>query len=250
MGYWETVKPTYIENWEPALYSLSMAHVDVPLSLEEAEALGGNIVELYELFPEPHIRDISEIVRRLDAATDKFPKGCFVRLGSRSPKDSFVGMKRGFKVQNGREAIELLTGISERMSDDLLLAIKEKYPPHIFVREWIDIPEWSEFRCFMDKRRLVGISQYNYLQGAVYPEIEALHDQIEWAIKMFFDTQFKSACSLPSVIFDVSVTCKGDSLERMWSVKLIEINPFFEHTDPCLFYGHKGFDGSFKFARK
>jgi len=36
---------------------------------------------------------------------------------------------------------------------------------------------------------------------------------------------------------------------RVWEVKLLEVNPFFEMTDPCMFAWKDGFDGSFRFNK-
>jgi hypothetical protein len=35
-AYFALVSPTYIENWNPVLYTLSIPQIDIPLSLREA----------------------------------------------------------------------------------------------------------------------------------------------------------------------------------------------------------------------
>lgn len=286
MNYLERVKPTYIENWPNSLKSLSFADVDVPLSLAEARALGTNIIELGEGFvpktPEqeaqleasytsahaamfsklsggpkvkvvkpPRIEwqpsDISGIISRLDEAVNRFPNGAFVRLGSRSPKDAFW-RGESFKVNSGKEAAELLCATSERMYEDLLLALKYDYTPHIFVRQWLDMPKWQEFRCFMRGRRLVGISQYHYRD--TFPEISERESTLRFGIEQFFN-EFRDKCHLDDVVFDVWVKLLDAGNETAVEAKLIEINPLFEMTDPCLFDWHhpEQFDGSFRFNR-
>ena len=245
LEYRNMVVPTFLENWPHELEQLSIAQVDVPLTLEEAEAIGTNIIELFELFPEPHFRNIRDIVGRLDTAVRKFPNGAFVRLGSRSPKDSLHGYTHGFRVTDGVQAMKLLLGVSERISDDLQAALEWKYEPHIFVREWVIIPQWAELRCFMNGRKLVGISQYNYMSG----HLEFLDKNvtpIRFAVEQFFD-RFKVASHLDTVVFDVFVKHRCLDNVHDWSVKLLEINPFCEFTDPCLFSWKKPeqFDGSF-----
>ncbi|MGH9631898.1 MAG: hypothetical protein ACRD7E_26635 [Bryobacteraceae bacterium] len=255
MSYFEEVKLTYLESWPAALSDLSIPQVEVQLTLEEASALGSNIIELFEAFGEPAGRDISGIRERVDRAIRQFPNGAFVRLGSRSPKDSWRGLREGFRCCDGEKAVGLLTDCSERIADDLQLAIAENYKPRIFVREWQDIPEWSEFRCFMKDRRLVGISQYNYLKKRCFPEIEVQADYLRMAIEDFFE-RFRTACHLDTVIFDVFIKQQVCLLAKtvgscFWQVKLIEINPFFDLTDPCLFRwgADADFDGSFRFIR-
>lgn len=287
MKFFDLSKPTYIENWPNAVKSLSFADVDVPLTLEEARALGTNIQELGQgfipltqeqkdqndraiqwihkkmrdglsenPFNEPQVDfveidwkpyDISSIVERLDAAVKKFPDGAFVRLGSRSPKDAFV---ETFKVHTGAEAVNVLTACSERICDDLHLALDNNYAPHIFVRQWITIPHWQEFRCFMRNRRMIGISQYNYFNA--FPELqnEQTLSSIRFGIDQFF-LQIREACHLDDVVFDVWVKMLKVGNQTGIEVKLIEINPFFELTDPCLFDWHNmdQFDGSFKIKK-
>lgn len=249
MNYFESVKPTYIENWPSRLHNISIAQADVPLTIADAKALGSNMIEWYVFFPSPPGQDISHIEKALDKAIDRFPGGVFVRLGSRSPKDSWKGYKDGFRVANGMAAMEILLDASERIAEDLMLAIKNDYPPHLFVREWIDMPEWAEFRCFQKDNKLVGISQYNYLKNEIYPEILEHHESIQWAIERFFVAQLQPVIHLENVVFDVFVKQRNKNNTTEWVVKLLEINPFFEMTDPCLYTWVNGgdFDGKLRF---
>src|ERR1700735_4576591 len=88
-AYFDDVSPTYIENWPGALCSLSIAQADVPMTLEEAAALGRNIIDFGDAFGAgPH--NIDSLRERTRAAVSRFPFGAFIRLGSRSPKDSWA----------------------------------------------------------------------------------------------------------------------------------------------------------------
>ena len=150
------------------------------------------------------------------------------------------------------DPLRFMLDCSERIYEDLLLAIHENYPPHIWVRQWAEIPRWSEFRCFMRERKLVGISQYNYIDGEVFPEIGRDAGTIRWAIGEQFFPMFRKASHLNDVVFDVwvRVSTMRDNT-RDWSVKLLEINPFFSLTDPCLFkWSGDDFDGSFRFNKE
>ena len=111
-----------------------------------------------------------------------FPRGAFVRLGSRSPKDSWKGHREGFRVLPGTDPLRFILDASERMHEDVMLALQHDYTPTIFVRQWVTIPRWSEFRCFMQGRKLVGISQYDYLEGKTFAEILRDPDVIPWVI--------------------------------------------------------------------
>ncbi|WP_146210255.1 hypothetical protein [Vitiosangium sp. GDMCC 1.1324] len=189
---------------------------------------------------------LEPLLWRLDEALRCFPGGAFVRLGSRSGKDSAYARKNGLRVETAEAAVRLLIEGSERVAFDLRLALRHGYMPHLVVRPWLDIPAWAEFRCFMKQRRLMGISQYDCKQSGPRPEIARNADAIHSAIRSFFP-RFSAASHLEDAVFDVFV----DGLERGGglAVRLIELNPFLAQTDPCLFDWMRpdGFDGSFRF---
>lgn len=249
-NYFELVKPTYIENWPKEMCSLSLAQIGIKLSLKEAEILCSNNIELNDCFDFPKYQDMSILREKIDKEIIKFPKGVFVRLGSRSAKDALYPHKK--KIFTGKEALTNLTACSERINDDLSLAIQYNYESYIWLREWKNIPEWAEFRCFMKDRKLVGISQYNYLKNAKYPEIIKNKEVIVATIKWWFTNFFKEKSHLDTVIFDVYLKKISQGHYSVWECKLLEINPFFELTDPCLFDWRKPeeFKGQFLYNEK
>jgi hypothetical protein len=250
--YWAHVLPTYIENWPSGLYNLSIPQVNLRLPMPRA------FLKLFELVMDGKpISDLAvSYLKALEAKINKeasvFPNGFFVRLGSRSPKDSWTGDREGFKCHDGAKALRLLLDSPERVYDDVALAVAHDYKPQIWLREWIDIPEWAEFRCFMKDRKLIGISKYDYLKEQRYDEIVEIvenADSIRWAIEKFFSDQFLPRIHLDSVVFDIWVKLRARGNEQQWEVRLLEINPFGVFTDPCLFSWKDGgdMDGSFKF---
>ena len=241
--YFAKVCPTYIENWDCRLYELSIPQADVPINTDEARILGSNIWEFNKWFDIKPMRPMDEIRERLENAFELFPKGAFVRLGSRSAKDSIYAQHFGLKANHVDDAMRMLTEASERVAFDLLLAIRNDYDPHIFVREWTEIPKWAEFRCFMKNRKLIGISQYDCKNLGRCPEIGENELRIRSAIEEFFGI-FKEISHLDDVVFDVFwVLTDNKSMAR-----LIELNPFHFKTDPCLFsWKDRDFDGSFRF---
>jgi len=236
--YVDFVKPTYIENWPIELYNMSIAQVDIPVPDDIVDCI------LSEKIP-------ARLIPEIQKALDVFPMGAFIRLGSRSPKDSWTVHDKGMKTLSAKDAVESL-GSSMRVFDDLFLAKNAGYKPHLFVRKWIDIPKWAEFRCFMHKRQLRGISQYYCIEGEYFPEIENNKESIQWAITKFFKNSFKEASHMDSVVFDVFINVKKHGNESEWEVKLLEINPFFADTFPGLFKWEDGgdFDGSFRMNKK
>lgn len=248
MDYFDIAKPTFLENWPKELCSFSIAQSGIKLSLDQAEALGTNIIELYECFPKPHFRCVDDIRDLIEPEIIKYPRGVFVRLGSRSPKDILYDAP--LICFTASDVIKRLTSCSERIYEDLSMAIFKKYEPYIFMREWLDIPEWSEFRCFMKDKKLIGISQYNYLHEAVFTKILDNHEALKFGIELFFQ-DFKKAIHLDNVVFDVFVKHRNISGNNVFEIKLLEINPFFNLTDPCLFDWRKPemFQGQFLFNK-
>ncbi len=98
----------------------------------------------------------------------------------------------------------------------------------------------------MINKKLAGISQYQY--NKTYLEIINQAPTIKWTIDRFFP-KFKEACLLDNVVFDVYLKYRKNFNKEfgIWEVKLLEINPFFKMTDPCLFDWRKmeNFKGQF-----
>lgn len=247
-AYFALVRPTYIENWPPALHALSVPHRDLPLTLAEARALGGRNPAFRDRTGAARFESVDGLAGRLAAALRLYPEGAFVRLGSRSGKDSTYAARHGLRVNNAAAALALLTEDSARIAFDLRLALRFNYPPHIFVRRWLDIPAWAEFRCFMKSRQLVGISQYDCKNLEHRPEIAEKAERIKAAIEAFFEV-VRAASHLDEAVFDVFISVSKGSQDGGIGVKLLELNPFSQETDACLFTWRDGgdFDGSFRF---
>lgn len=160
--FFNLVKPSYIENWHPRLFNLSIATVHWPLTPEQSntilavlEAEGRKDVDI-DLAP------LTSLIAEMDRRITEFPQGVFVRLGSRSPKDVIYPKdQRKFGPGEGKRAVGLLCQ-SERVYEDLALAKLNNYAPHIALREWVELQDWQEFRCFVKGGNLKGISQYYY----------------------------------------------------------------------------------------
>lgn len=250
--WFSRAKLTFIENWPRALCNMSIAQVDIPFSFEETKQFEQFIKRTWEAIDNgakkpPECDFAVALLQRFKYAMEQFPHGAFVRLGSRSPKDSLVFHDLGGKCTEPSHALQMLSIFSERVVEDVWDCIAAEYPIHIFFREWIEIPEWSEFRCFMRDRKLVGVSQYQY--RTVYEELQDPQqvDSIRWAIDRFFEG-FSRDCHIDDVVFDVFIKKQSLGTNTCWEVKLLEINPFGAHTDPCLFdhRNEESFDGSTK----
>ncbi|MFX0139747.1 MAG: hypothetical protein ACFFDN_39270, partial [Candidatus Hodarchaeota archaeon] len=227
---------TNIENWYESLKSYTMNTIFFPMSIELAntfvhyyqQAKGEGKVTLKEK------QLLNKIEKRIDGIINNFKdpkKGAFVRLSTRSPKDSCIARKKsdkifqeelkkgkgdensrliaivkssilGLNIISGKEAMELLLD-SQRVYDDLETALQfsktKGFSQKIFVREWIDIPIDMEFRGFVYKKGLNAISQYyHYL---LFPDLPKQVPIIEKRIKNFYNS-IKDKITLESFIID------------------------------------------------
>lgn len=99
-------------------------------------------------------------------------------------------------------------------------------PYHLLLRKHIRIAVCVEFRCFVRRRRLVGICQrdpnyYDFLFGMV-PLLRQL-------VQDFFEEKLRGSFPDESYAFDVYVPAP---YQRVW---LIDINPWCKRTDSLLF---------------
>jgi hypothetical protein len=249
----ERARPTFLENWPQALRALSVAQVDIPLDLMQANALGRHIRHFGQWFGEVPPGSLEALRERLQAALATFPEGAFVRLGSRSGKDSVFAANCGMRVHSARAALSILTDGSQRIASDLRQCIARGVAPHVFVREWVHFPPWAELRCFMRARRLVGMTQYDCVNLGAQQELAANAEAIRAGVVAFF-TRFREVVHLDDVVFDVFLVRRQIDGNAAFEIRLLEINPFGRETDAGLFCwntsdGEGDFDGTFRFLR-
>lgn len=231
--------PTYLERWPAALEALSVEHVGIRLSPGEARALGDRNPRFRAPEGAPDAEPLDRVEAELAAAIPRFPEGAFVRLGSRSAKDSERARARGLWVGSAAAAIDMLASGSRRAAFDLRLALANRYEPYVFVRRWTEIAPWSELRCFVRGRELVGVSQYH--EGEAFAELSRDRDAIRASVGRLFE-EVRGALHLDDVVLDAFVERRrGDYVAR-----LLELNPFWPKTDACLFSWEDEFDGSFR----
>ena len=247
--FFNNAKKTFIENWPVRLYNESIATLLLQLTDEETNSLiAANICTIDETGEEPtkeNIDALKLLQHKISDYIKRFPNGAYVKLGSRSPKDSYIGYKEGFHCFDGEKAIVLFND-SERIREDLVMAQAFNYKPSIAVREWLTIPEWAEFRGFFKNKKLVGLSQYNYRSKKSYPEILENAGSIEWAVQKRAE-QIAEFLPMPDIVADFFYKVKTYGNEKVSEVVLIELNPFDIWTDPCLFNWSKDKFETFEF---
>jgi len=235
---YDRIRPTFIESWPAAVAALSVPQRCVRLSDSE---IGDLLAAHHWSLVNGQIREsaaLRELQDRLDAAVKEFPGGAIVRTGVRSPKDSPAALRDGLRVVDARAAL-LRLAQSSRVVDDLRLQLHHGDAPRLFARRWVEWEPWTELRCFMRGRRLIGVSQYDCKGLGFQPALVERAGELHQAVRGFFE-EFRSAVHLDDVVFDVAVV-QGRAV-------LIELNPFSRASDACLFdWDHlERFDGSFR----
>jgi hypothetical protein len=231
------LQPYFLENWYLPCQSFTIPTILLPLNTEEAQALGQSLGIPSEGRLDALNTSLAKAMRKL---VDEEP--VFVRLGTRSPKDV-----PDFRAYRGRtrlsyEAIGWLRS-SKRVADDIADCLRYGYLPKIAVREWLEIPLWSEFRCFVRKGEVVGLSQLHLHIGPA-PEVIRAASGIELAVHNFI-SEFTHETKRWDCALDLFVK---PGQQRDWEVCLIEINPLMPLTDPLLFSWHgNDMDGSFRY---
>ncbi len=261
--YFNSVAPTYIENWPTALYPFSLQQKAIVLKRDEIYAL----IRINQQFLAGDLRlDLKAEAKVLDELGDKladniqyFGNEGFVRLGSRSAKDSFYALSRGLRVSDKMSALKMLASGSARIIYDLKLALQNNYSPSIFIREWRQIDPLYEFRCFIQKGKLVGISQYDcqiavdhqFEQNVVMikPSIEHFISHISPLLSAGFAENVVEGV-VEDIVVDVFLTADFTHNEQgLLKVVLLELNPFIASLDCCLFQDEL-FDSSFRYLIK
>ncbi len=231
---------TWIENWPDAVSRLSFRQRGIPLSPPQFHALGRKNGLFVHGFDDCHDDSLASLEATLDEALADFPGGAFVRLGSRSAKDTPTAILTGCRAQSGRQVIALLTDRSRRVAFDLRRCLKSAYRPWIFIREWRDFHWSSEFRCFLLAGRLAGISQYHHalpFPGENREVLARIPELVEGMAGVL-----RAAPALATGVFDVCVEGTDQA-----AATLMDINPWGPPTDACLFsWQRQDFDGSLR----
>lgn len=230
-------RPYFLENWY-----LRCRRFTIPAALLPVDAATAQALALPAAVPTAgRLGALSTaIALAMREVADEGP--AFVRLGTRSPKDVGDFRERRGRTRLSVEAIHWLRS-SKRMADDLADCERYGYPPVVVVRPWLDIPLWSELRCFVRDGGILGLSQFHLRLGPAVELIESAA-AIETAVHRFVG-EFVQATEYRTGALDLYVT-KGE--EEEWSVRLIEINPLMPLTDPLLFsWRGSDMDGSFRY---
>jgi hypothetical protein len=103
---------------------------------------------------------------------------------------------------------------------------KEDIKYVLVLRKWFKVNPSCEFRCFVRKRRVVGICQRDLNHfDFLFPMVDTLRD----TILDYFDSTLKDTFPEADLVFDIYLPEPYDK------VRLVDINPWAPRTDPLLF---------------
>jgi len=243
-GYKEMCEPFDYVNWKPQLACASfetMVHYCTP---EEHAWLCVMLAQQDEGIFNMHKAAIASLDGIFAKALERFPEGLIVKVGLRSPKDSWYGMGLA-RNQPGNHSTAILKTVkdiknilydSERIYEDANAFRENGMQLTIQFRKAAFIQPLEEWRCFWFNGRLRAISQYYYSGQHVF----------EWP-------PTSSVIAIRTLVNGVGQWLPNNAIVDVWvppieSPTVIEINPYFK-SDPCLFDYEKDKDilsGKFK----
>ncbi len=206
---------------------------------------------------------------KLDKVISEFGNAAFVKLSTRSPKDSYVLPHREkhryvallsqglaepsarewaetecLRVHSGTEALDLLIA-SQRVEDDLDTTLDwgkatcsaealSSSPMSVVVREWARVPRWGEFRSFVCKGKLNAVTQY--FCDRMFPLLVKQKEEVAGMIKKFFEEQVGPRLrklAIAHAVVDFGLVLGAD--ERVEKIIVLELNSFGVRSGAGLF---------------
>lgn len=243
MGLSFTGDSANVDLWYDALEGFTAPSTLIPISNEAQEAISyqtfQKILEFDPYFGEMHDSpikpsgDIETILQGVKRGIDDVLHGnnMFFRVNLCSPKD--VG--RECIVNNGEQTLDLLLS-SFRLYKGYRSALKNK-PMFLVFRELRQFED--EYRCFIEEGQIKAISQYedsdtvNKALGA--SALYSITHEVITNLWGYVQNVIQEA-GIETAVLDV-----GHVVGR--GFECIEINPFADCTDKCLYTGEEVYTG-------
>jgi len=215
LRHYEAVGFTYLDQWSDGLKALSMPSERLHLDDADLQAFIG-VYDDRGFSPR-----LNEIAGRLDEILGWNDR--FIRLNSRSPKDSAYP---GLPITcAGKQAVSWILA-SERCFDDFCRFAHSAAPVFIYLRQPVRIPECWEIRSFIKGGEMIAATQYH--KDALNEHwATSVGRSATWeAIRRFYDDEVKRHVPRDTFVLDLYPGDGG------WRV--LEINPY-GMSDPILF---------------
>lgn len=158
----------------------------------------------------------------------------FPKLNWSSPKDAAWISSSGTLRCTSFSEIALLLRSSDSLTHDLCHAYDScsdntsTRPLRFFLalRRWLALRPEMEFRCFVKRRQLIGITQREVT--TFYPVLLEEKERLQALIESFFEEKVRSSFELEDYVLDVYITREG-------RVKVVDFNTWGGFTLALLF---------------
>lgn len=199
-----------IQNWYPALSGNTFPTSFIKLQPEEVEALADGALDGPIAY---------NVIKRLKQPMHYIPGNCFVSVDTCSPTDTERFKSKRGAVYSPESAWNFLA-----MSAKVRKAAANKEINHICMRPFRRMNQTREFRLFIYKGELSGMSQYWLTRH--FRRLEGVKEKIWEQVNDFFN---EISWNLPADTFvmDIYITSSKKIL-------IIDLNPWGEATDPLL----------------
>lgn len=182
-------------------------------------------------------------------------------LGSFQTEDNrriyavYLASISGLKLSRGEDAVQLFIE-SKRALQNFETALQhfkehKPYSINVIVRDWCDFDVSMEFRAFVYKGKLTGITQYN--PYVYFPFVKHEKSKLEKLMVDFLNQHIiGKSNSLTSFVVDIILAPVNNSdswipdfceknvpPEQLFTVKIVELNPLAEFAGACMFEWHK-----------
>jgi hypothetical protein len=260
-----------MDSWYEVLKDYTYDSSFILITVQEAEMLvkasdffnkGLSLSECREKLQEEDQVRFTDLQSRIHEAIKTLTPeggGVFVKMSSRSPKDStfrkdakfqilhsllekkkavegdhlsknsiidcvFQSHISSFQLFNADEVLQTLLSSDRVIGDEIPLALEHKnrvWKEHIVLRKWQDIPIAYEFRGFVFNDKLSGLCQY--YDEILYKEVVDNYEKIESLILNFFKKVKNLVPLTPKeYVIDFVVDVQNEQ------VIIVELNPFGE----------------------
>ncbi|KJS08447.1 MAG: hypothetical protein VR78_18110 [Hoeflea sp. BRH_c9] len=239
LAFPSAIAATFIENWPVDVAKLAAPTISVELDPGDVLVLGSHCRLFRDYFGDVGGGELSErFVREASGALKQMPDGAMPRLGYASWKASMIVNE---PICSFRDLMKVMTRDDPRIAKALIRHAMTKEGAWLHLRQWRVIPPESEFRMFIRKRQVIGISQY--YANDIFPGIEANRRDLVHSLNAFA-AAFIDISHLEDAVIDVWAIPDTSN-----AISLIEINPFSALTESCLYRNMDvgGFDRCLRF---
>lgn len=161
---------------------------------------------------------LENLISRIDRAISALPGACFVGLDTCSPDDAPL-FQRKKSHSSGKTAVELLKN-STKIQD----ALESGSDSTITIRPYRRIDKTREFRLFIYKNKLSGMSQRNLIRH--FRRLDGKRDEY-WAKAQSFYNEVSPLLKEENLVIDIYFTSDG-------KVLIVDMNEW-GGCDPLLF---------------